>query len=101
MKPITALEFVGILRKAGFVLTTVTDLRIAMVRDGRSVVVKRHQALTPDEISMLLVAAGVSEAEFASLAGRPLPRASGVMPGPLHADAPADDRPTTRRGSGT
>jgi hypothetical protein len=79
IEPLTTLQFVAALRKAGFTITSVTEQRIAMARgEDRHIVVRRHRVLDSADIELLLRAAGMTRQELELHLAGPTRRTSGV-----------------------
>lgn len=57
LTPLSSLDFVVALQRAGFAVTGMDASRIALRRDDRSVVVPRHRVLQPSEVLLMLRAA--------------------------------------------
>jgi hypothetical protein len=89
---VTSLQFVSVLRRAGYVLTSVTEQYMVMSRDTRHVVVKRHQAFDEDRLAYLLLSAGLARGEFDRMLAEATPHVSGTMPR-VDVDGETDEEP--------
>src|SRR5881392_1546696 len=62
---VSSIQCVDALWRLGFKIADANDTRVSLVRaDGRRVFVTRHKTLSPDELRVILLVAGLDAATF-------------------------------------